>query len=110
LRTWRLHDSPELGREIAAESSFDHRLAYLDYEGPVRGDRGRVVRWDGGTYVWITEQAHLVQVALSGNRIRATATLRQVTGSEWIFEVKDSPSPPSKADEPNSPSRAGQVL
>ena len=33
LRTWRLHAAPELGNTVVATPSFDHRLAYLDYEG-----------------------------------------------------------------------------
>jgi hypothetical protein len=28
--------------------SFDHRPAYLDYEGPISGDRGVVRIWDRG--------------------------------------------------------------
>jgi len=35
---------------VAAEQLADHRLAYLDYEGPVSGDRGSVKRLDFGTY------------------------------------------------------------
>ncbi len=29
----------------------DHRLAYLEYEGPVSGNRGSVLRVDSGEYV-----------------------------------------------------------
>jgi hypothetical protein len=32
------------------ERLADHRLAYLDYEGPVSGDRGIVRRLDTGTF------------------------------------------------------------
>ena len=35
LRTWRLAAPPRPGGAVAAEPSFDHRRAYLDYEGPV---------------------------------------------------------------------------
>src|SRR5207245_1027624 len=50
LATWRLAAPPQSGQTIAAEPSFAHRRAYLDYEGPVSGDRGRVVQWDRGEY------------------------------------------------------------
>jgi hypothetical protein len=50
LKTWSLPQPIRPGVEIDAEQLPDHRLAYLDYEGPVSGDRGSVTRWDGGTY------------------------------------------------------------
>ena len=57
LRTWRLAGPPEsAGGAVAAKASFDHRLAYLDYEGPVSRGRGTVRRWDQGTYL-IEEEA-----------------------------------------------------
>src|SRR5437764_266524 len=50
LCTWRLEAWPRDGVQIRAELIGDHRLAYLDYEGPVSGNRGRVERRDEGTY------------------------------------------------------------
>src|SRR3954469_24553164 len=49
LRTWRLATPPAPGA-VAAEALADHRLEYLNYEGPVGGNRGHVRRWDRGTY------------------------------------------------------------
>ncbi|MFO0966313.1 MAG: DNA polymerase ligase N-terminal domain-containing protein [Gemmataceae bacterium] len=51
LKTWRLSACPTPEPcSIAAEPIGDHRLAYLDYEGPVGGGRGAVRRWDAGDY------------------------------------------------------------
>src|SRR5437764_12400592 len=50
LRAWRLLEEPELGQTIRAEPNADHRLMYLDYEGPVSGDRGSVKRWAAGVF------------------------------------------------------------
>ena len=50
LRTWALAEEPAAQAEIAAEALGDHRLDYLEYEGPVSGDRGSVSRWDEGEY------------------------------------------------------------
>src|SRR5207253_10100415 len=51
LWTWRLCGDPEtVGEAIPAQRIGEHRLLYLDYEGPVRGGRGTVRRWDAGTY------------------------------------------------------------
>ena len=40
LRTWRLLSPPACLQWIAAEQLPDHRRLYLDYEGPVSGNRG----------------------------------------------------------------------
>jgi hypothetical protein len=48
--TWRLLRPPLPDEPIAAERLPDHRLQYLDYEGPVSGDRGAVKRIAWGTY------------------------------------------------------------
>lgn len=48
--TWRLLARPEPGRPIPAERLPDHRLLYLDYEGPVSGNRGQVKRVHSGTW------------------------------------------------------------
>lgn len=50
LATWRILDDPGHGSTWRAESLPVHRRVYLDYEGPVSGDRGTVVRWDTGEY------------------------------------------------------------
>ncbi|MGL6094853.1 MAG: DNA polymerase ligase N-terminal domain-containing protein [Fimbriiglobus sp.] len=49
LMAWRLLAEPG-GLPVSAEPNVDHRLVYLDYEGPVSGGRGTVIRWDFGTF------------------------------------------------------------
>lgn len=49
LWTWRLVRWPRLGQGLAAERLPDHRVDYLDYEGPVSQNRGNVRRLLGGT-------------------------------------------------------------
>lgn len=48
--TWRLLRTPCVNEPIAALALPDHRLLYLDYEGPVSGGRGSVQRLDGGEW------------------------------------------------------------
>jgi len=55
LLTWSLPESPEPGKTISAKRLPDHRIEYLDYEGPVSGDRGSVSRVLKGTYCWQTD-------------------------------------------------------
>lgn len=49
LATWSFDEPPGTDGQ-ACRRIQDHRKAYLDYEGEVSGGRGRVERWDGGTY------------------------------------------------------------
>jgi hypothetical protein len=82
LRTWRLAEPPRPGASVAAEPSFDHRPAYLDYEGPVSGDRGTVTRWDAGTFCW-EEVAEGVAVRLDGQRLRGPARVEPDGAGGW---------------------------
>jgi len=50
LRAWRLLESPRPDVDIPATANRDHRLHYLDYEGPVSGGRGTVTRIAEGSY------------------------------------------------------------
>jgi hypothetical protein len=86
LRTWALTEPPAMGRAIRAEPLADHRLAYLDYEGPISGGRGAVKRWDQGTYELLAETADSLELRLNGQRIAGRAQLsRRDMG--WVFTL-----------------------
>jgi DNA polymerase Ligase (LigD) len=86
LRTWRLARPPEAGEPIDAEVLPDHRLAYLEYEGPVSGDRGTVERWDGGTYDIVESTVDRLLVRFDGHRLSGDASIAQEqTGAAWVF-------------------------
>lgn len=79
-RTWRLLESParwlsDPSVEVAAESIAAHRLMYLDYEGPVSRERGRVARWDHGQAERLSEGESSVRVRLIGERLIGELTL-----------------------------------
>jgi hypothetical protein len=80
LRTWRLGSPPGRGGPVDAVALSDHRLAYLDYEGPVSGNRGRVVRWDGGTFAWQSDDGGRLVVRLNGSRLRGVLVVEMVGG------------------------------
>ena len=88
LRTWRLDAIPDASAAIGARSLPDHRLAYLDYEGPVSGDRGSVCRVDRGTYDVVREQHDLLEVDVQGGRLQGRAT---ISGDrfQWIPRGSD---------------------
>jgi hypothetical protein len=77
LKTWALPQAPQAGLEMPCEALPDHRLAYLDYEGPISGGRGAVTRWDHGTFT-IERQSDAEWVAeLAGEKVSGKATLHR---------------------------------
>lgn len=88
LRTWRLESAPGINQTIAAQAIGDHRKAYLDYEGPVSGDRGSVVRWDVGIFEWGSQDPARIMVSLNGERCRGCAELACISGDGWSFTWK----------------------
>ena len=88
LRTWALAEAPVLNRMIAAEPLPNHRAMYLDYEGPIEGDRGQVTRWDHGEFEWRTRSTDRVDVVLRGERLTARVTLiREISTQRWSFQA-----------------------
>ena len=86
-RTWRLMKSPDTPGDIPAEGLADHRLMYLDYEGPVSGDRGTVTRWDAGTFEWLANGDELVEVRLTGRKLIGLARLQREDDSCWTLRL-----------------------
>ena len=79
LSTWRLSRNPldHPGETIPARRIGDHRKAYLDYEGPVSDDRGKVHRVDGGTYQLLRQTDDVWEIAIAGAFLSGTATLQK---------------------------------
>ena len=87
LKTWALPQPPEPGVEMTCEALTDHRLEYLDYEGPVSDDRGSVARWDRGTYRVDSQSDRELVVELSGEKLSGRATLSRLAEppERWRF-------------------------
>ena len=88
LKTWALAQAPAARSEQSAEALADHRLHYLDYEGPVSGDRGAVSRWDRGDYTVQQQTADQWRVLLAGRVLRGPLLLTRLpSGSgQWRFQ------------------------
>ncbi|MEK6259975.1 MAG: DNA polymerase ligase N-terminal domain-containing protein [Planctomycetota bacterium] len=84
-QTWRLQKAPDTTGDIPAVAIADHRLMYLDYEGPVSGDRGTVTQWDAGTFEWLLNGHELVEVRLTGRKLTGIA---QIDGNIWRFRAE----------------------
>ena len=91
LRTWALAEVPRVGGAIDAAALGDHRLAYLDYEGPLSQDRGRVTRWDGGQYDLERSGEGELRVHLRGAKLQCRATLTRAadTAADWRCVLGD---------------------
>jgi hypothetical protein len=87
LRTWALDAEPLTLPVIASRELPDHRLAYLDYEGPISGNRGSVTRWDAGEF-WIESALQdEIKLVLSGGRLDGSLTLARQPGDGHSWRV-----------------------
>ena len=77
LLTWSLMELPTSGTIVAAEQLPNHRVMYLDYEGPVSGDRGDVQRIEAGEFEWIETTPRRFQAQLTGEKLRGRLVLEQ---------------------------------
>lgn len=91
LRTWALDELPIPGRDVAARALADHRVIYLEYEGPISGDRGTVRRIDTGCYKAREWSKDRVVVELAGSTFRGELELRlNVTpgfAARWLVRL-----------------------
>ena len=87
LATWSLAEPPDSAPQVPAWALADHRLAYLDYEGPVSEDRGFVTRWDRGTYQLEKYDRDELTATIAGERLLGQVMLRRLAESpdKWLF-------------------------
>jgi hypothetical protein len=82
LKTWSIMQPPLQGVEMDAAALPHHRLAYLDYEGPISGDRGSVTRWDRGTYELENQSESELDLQLTGEKLIGHVSLRHPPDTE----------------------------
>ena len=86
LATWALESRPDLSEFTSAIRLANHRLRYLDYEGPISGSRGHVTQFDSGEYRLLEENEDLVRAELRGQKLIGLATLvRSEDHGHWQF-------------------------
>jgi hypothetical protein len=90
LATWALAQPPGAAERIPARALSNHRLAYLDYEGPISDGRGAVTRWSEGTYQIESQSEASLVVLLSGKHLTGRATLQRMgeAADEWVFSLE----------------------
>lgn len=90
LRTWRLLQPADADGPVEAEPLPDHRIDYLNYEGPVSRDRGEVRRWDRGQYTILSDLPDRIEVRLHGRKLDGVYVLEVANAAEnrWTFSQK----------------------
>lgn len=93
LATWKVPRPPEHCREgeLSCTRINDHRRMYLDYEGPVSGNRGDVTRHDSGCCrVELSGDAEW-RVAFSGGQLDGQIRITRIdpARNEWRLQSSE---------------------
>ena len=105
LLTWELSQWPPVKTVDDNEPQFihrlpDHRLDYLDYEGPVSKGRGNVSRVDSGTFEWLVKTGKQWSLLFNGKLCHGLLTF-QILDPEhqrWMLSWDSSMSDDSEFD------------
>jgi hypothetical protein len=87
LKTWSLPIFPKPNVEIESKPLPDHRLDYLEYEGPISGNRGSVLCCDRGTYEIQNQSETQFTLQLTGEKLSGKVVLRQVQNAPKRWTV-----------------------
>ncbi len=74
-------------KQLTCVKLDDHRLMYLDYEGPVLPNRGHVRLVLKGRYRCRSLRENCWQLGLISDIITATLTLRRLGDRQWQLQV-----------------------
>jgi len=90
LHTWAIRQPPDECAVQHVVRLANHRPLYLDYEGPISGDRGQVRQWDCGVYSVLSSSPDHWQLHLQGGRMRGVVHLHltDATPGGWIYSYE----------------------
>jgi hypothetical protein len=90
LWTWALSEMPSANKSLDCERLADHRIAYLDYEGPISGDRGEVRRVMSGEFRFEDVSGDRIRLLTTvGELPRQVEFVRQADSQRWIVKLDD---------------------
>lgn len=92
LATWKCLLPPEQSGAAGqpCERLADHRRSYLDYEGPVSGDRGHVRRHDAGVCTVLEQTDDRWLVKFAGRRLIGRYELVRQPAAPQSWELRPS--------------------
>lgn len=91
LLTWELLSLISNSFDGECKRLFDHRLHYLEYEGPVSGNRGEVKRVDSGTYQAIEQivpDAKTFRLHVTSNHMDTEVCIQQAEEQQWQISCR----------------------
>ena len=93
LRTWALDDQLTSAGPMTTKAHplADHRLTYLEFEGPLGRERGSVRQVESGIYEFFREDADCVRFRLSGRKIAGMVEIRLQAGKDSYWRLDWSP-------------------
>ena len=89
LWTWALDELPSQQVHCTGVRLPDHDLKYLQYEGPVSGDRGQVKRVISGQYHWLSTDLKNIcaaELLFADQKLRMTIETRSAEHCLFSFE------------------------
>ena len=91
LWTWALTDLPTSKQATPADRLADHRPMYLDFEGPLTGNRGTVRRVDQGEFDWIEHTPGRYQIRIRGTQLHGLLMIEQDSSNlqRWRISLSD---------------------
>lgn len=97
LATWKMSVAPETARdgELECERIGDHRRIYLDYQGPISGDRGHVTQHDAGQCLVTVMTESQWDIVFEGHRLNGYIRLMKSHRSKnaWRLRLLSARSP-----------------
>ncbi len=91
LLTWAIGQVPAPNQPLHAVQLPNHRLFYLDYEGPISANRGTVRRIDQGTCHVEHQTADRVLAHLFGQSLHGSILLARVDVEQWQLTYEEHP-------------------
>jgi hypothetical protein len=85
LWTWELPRLPTLTDSVIARRIADHRLVYLNYEGPISQERGSVRRIDQGELQILAATSELIVAKVEGQLLRGCLALQRCADPDPDF-------------------------
>lgn len=88
LQSWAIDAPIVTGQDQPARRLPDHRLAYLDYEGPISAGRGEVTRVARGTYEVREWSEDRLKLTILSPQLSGSAMLSREGGGAWSFRFE----------------------
>ena len=88
LQCWQFSSiaNIEIGELIFCKKIFDHRLKYLNYQGPISNNRGKVQIIQNGFLEIIIQEDNLVRFRIDSELLNGNFEIRKIQSEAWEFK------------------------